>query len=214
MAEPVINESGEIVRQDIPRTPESEELINYQTRLAGLIQTACENLKIQPTEVFVPGSGNDVLPPTPALKGSHIIYTDIDQDAVNKVIKAGLDGRTLDVEKDPLPEKIDFMVLNGIQVAKPLDCIIKNGFVFSDGRMGSAEFIATHRQDFKLVGVLTGDSKYVSDNLDPYLASLRKTETEQIADRLKLREALLNNEEPKSDSSFTLADGYIFQRKE
>lgn len=226
-----INEMGEIKREGVSaNVPEMEQepRVRVDVQIGRHLEAVFQEFALSPKEVYVPGSSTDVLPHLDALQTSHILYADTDEQAVKDLHEAGYDAVLADVELAMPPSEIDLMVLNGISVNKPLDVVTKGGYVYSDGRMGSAENIAQNHEGFSLVGVLLdeetqdahgSESRKLTvqrDNLDPYLKGLRRTEEEGVEIRRKLRMQLLagnkSSETRASEPLLPEAKGYVFQK--
>jgi len=226
-----INESGEIIRENAPEQPvtkEIEPVVNIDTLGGQKVEAVCQGFALNPKEVYVPGSGTDVLPPLSSLEDSHIVYADMDEKAVDTLQKAGYTAVLADVEANPPKNEIDLLILNGITVKKPLDLVKQGGFAYSDGRMGSAESIAQNHEDFSLVGVIVDEvvedaqgrpqrkPKLQKEGLDIYAKNLRRTEEELADVRRSLRMQLLGgglSPAKQTEPAPPPATGYVFQKK-
>lgn len=221
MNEP-INEFGEIVRADIPPAVEEEQKLtpNIDDEMGKLVEAIVQAFELTPKEIYVPGSGNEVLPELGSLKDSHITYVDTDNAAVDALQEGGYNAVVADVETFSPPSEVDLLILKGISVNRPLEFVKAGGYVFSDGRMGSAEKIAQEHPDFQLVGVLVeedGKGVVKKENLDPYKKVLNRTQDELAAIRRNFRMSLINGDsQPKADKPASPphvpAQGYVFQK--
>lgn len=216
-----INASGEIVDKnaaEAPVTPPNHE-VNIDTAIGNIVEASCNFLGLEPKEVYVPGSGTDVIPPLPALQNSHIEYADLDPRSVKTLQGAGYDAQVCDVETTRPAKPIDLLILNGISVDLPLDSVVNDGFVISDGRMNSAQNIATNHQNFDLVGVVVNSEPSTESglsvdqsNLGYYLKQLRATEEENLQSRRNLLARLSDPVLAEPTASLPIAHGYIFKK--
>lgn len=117
--------------------------------------------------IYHPCSANDVSP-SEVFPSSHVIYADLDENAMNALARAGYDARVTDVLTfDPGDVDILFLLNPAISPEVPSSYVIDGGFVVANDYHGTANWLHS-RDEFEIKAIIKkGVGEVIFDDTNP-----------------------------------------------
>ena len=160
--------------QELPK-PTKEKVLTWEEIREMRIQafdTFFEAFKPALNAIYYPGSNKDFSPSkTKGFQGKRIIYVDMDTKAIETLQGMGFDAHVSDAEAFD-PGKVDLLLLFNFYADKPLEHVVKNGYVICNQHWQEQAFTKIlKKNDFEFVGALVETNGIVRldrENLQNY----------------------------------------------